>query len=314
MANTDWERIAPLVAATTMTADAMVVTFRCPVSGFSADARGPLGFQQPPADSNRTRLGRWFSNMFGRRPAPADHPAPPAETQHQAILAAFRTVAHLFGPDPRTGALVAAFVVTDLQTPFSRVLNACSFDSPPLRLLLARVLAGVAVVDGQIDPSERRWFDEFVGADPGLALDNVLQLAPPNALDFDGLSAAHREGLWLLASAMALADEIHDPGERFELQRLAHELGLSADDQHALFEAARDQMLGEAIAAALADGDLAPAEQAAIAGLATRLGVSGEHLFHLEADYRERVGLPPRDVRAEVATAISEEPATPTDA
>ena len=314
MADTDWERIAPLVAATTLTADALIATFRCPVSGFSADARAPLGVPHAPQDSARTRLGRWISNVFGRRTTPTGPPAPPAEAQHQAILAAYRKVAHLFGPDPRTGALVAAFVVTDLQTPFSRILNAATFDTPPLRLLLARVLAAVAVVDGQIDPSEQRWFDELTGADPELALDAVLQLAPPHALDFDGLTAAHRESLQLLASAMALADEIHDPGERFELQRLAHELGLSDADRDALFDAARDQMLTEAIAAALSDGDLAPTEAETIAGLATRLGVSGEHLFHLEADYRERVGLPARAASPTLATAITENPATPTDA
>lgn len=298
MSAADWDSIAPLIAATTFSASDVLVTFRCPVSGFSADSRAPLGLSVAPSrESSKGRLGRWLSNIFGRKHSSAsDDRIVAAETiseplQHAAVMAAFSRVANRFARDPRTRALVAAFVVAELESDFSRILGAAPFDTKDLRQLLARVLAAIAVVDGQIDDIERTFFDSFTGSDPAFALDAMLALPSLSAVDFDGLGDAHRLSLQVLASAMVLADEIHDPGERMELMRLAGHLGLDDGQRTHAFDTARDQLVEDALMTVLADGVVSGPEHDALGGLAVRLGIPHDRYLGLDSRCRKRLGL-----------------------
>lgn len=304
--------VAPLVARSDVSGDRVQVVFQCPVSGDEIPASARITESQGSALKSEVKrtvwrnlrwsLSRMMYSVFGYGvggaigSAVADSAGAMGERGHQptrdeleaAIVDAFKSVGSRFAWDASNERFVSASVFRELQTEFTVIVQGARITKAWDRAVLARMLAELAAADGQLEEDERALFASFL---PDQNLDNILEKPPLTKADLEETSADVRHEMWLLAAAMAVADETFADAEAKRLAAFGKALGISDKDQERGLALAKEYVLDQALESAYADGRLDKQEHAHVMQLAATLGIDEDRAGRLDARCRKRKGI-----------------------
>ena len=277
-----YDNVKPLVAATQPEASYLLVTFRCPATGFEIRGEGAWpadglietqakvakrslfsSIRNTVASQVRTAAGNQLAGSTAGSAAanvvqyagndgssqPAKHSDKDAE---KATLAAFEKVAGSFRWDDDDGRWVAATAAEVETSPFTDHLTAHPITEDYDRDLVARLLAALVASDGQVSDDERA---AFAALAPGADLDALSARRAPSGVDFEeSRMGPTRETMLLLGWAVALSDESLAEAEAALLQTAATGLGIAEARGAELKEIAQRHIVEEAIQTMDRDG------------------------------------------------------------
>lgn len=189
-----------------------------------------------------------------------------------AAVEAFLGVQHEFQHDGRGWA--AREVVSEFINDFERQLKEAPLDTRYEAEVAARLLAFMASVDG-VDHAERDFLTSFAPA--------MMEGAKaPTPVELAELSPRVKPTIYMLASALALADQQQSSQEQGYLARLEKELELSSEDAIRLRKAAGQFIVEQCVAL---EGSPTPEE---ISDLARLGGISPEDVERVLVRRRKR--------------------------
>ncbi|MEQ1503756.1 MAG: TerB family tellurite resistance protein [Myxococcota bacterium] len=307
------EAIRPLVTDERRTGRAVVLTFACPVS------RRPVTATWNPPRSDASGLGAdvaraakstlWYElrrqvhatlysvlggGVVGRVAVTAasraldSAPALPiavGPTSDEAVVAAFRSVAHEFAWVG--GRWVHRTAASAVMTPFDAQLAAGPLGSPYDRQLAARISLEVAAAHGGISAEEQAHLEDAV--DPAVGSLASLAARPPlTAAELGEASPGPvRVTLLALGWAVALSDEAEHPTEAHRLGQIAEGLSVSEADAARARSLAQGWLLDGWFDRAFGWGHDAHLREQAVE-LGARLGMTRSEVELAEARYQKR--------------------------
>ena len=251
-----YSEIQPLLAKSHVDQEQRTIhcTFTCPVTGRSVEANAYIrqgqGFTDRLLDSTsrsfwyelRYRVASkvcsflpqgFFRDVAEGAASRLSYTGGPDEidtTQelNEATIDAFLSVAEEFERGER--GWVAREVVSEFVTDFERKLKEAPITTRYEVDVAARTLSYLASLDG-VDSAERAFLADFA---PGF-----LETAkPPGKVELSELNESVKPTLFLLASALALADQQQSKDEKSYLKKLGQDLELSAENAEELRRAA----------------------------------------------------------------------------
>ena len=311
----NYDTIAPLVAKTDVSGYSVTTTFRCPVSNKEITGSARIVEDQRSEVGNTVKRSLWSSlryslmqvvrSLFGYGvvgqvgSAVADgamsgsnrQQQPSERLVKQAVVDAFRSVQEQFAWDGSTKRFVAVDVFRDLQTEFAIALQAAPITKQWDRAILARMLVEIAAADGNVDATEREFFQAFIGDSP--SLDELLTKPKLNAIEVSEVTADDtRRSMLLLALAVAMTDQNGFlPQERERVAQFAGWLNIPLDALADAEKLAADYLVDQAFERAYADGTIDDTERRNVDAIAARLQVDTERLQRLDVRCRKRKGL-----------------------
>lgn len=161
----------------------------------------------------------------------------PLEKYGDAVNFAFQRVMHLFAWDAKNQRWLLTHEAQGVSAELQRQLKLAPIESAEMRELLVRMLLDVASADGSVHSAEREVLLDFVdreeiatnrSAERGFVSQADLQSARENP---------ERDTLYMLASAIAMADHDFDPSEDDRLEFFARGLGIEPERADQLLEA-----------------------------------------------------------------------------
>jgi tellurite resistance protein len=308
-----YDLVAPLVAQTDVSSNYVQVVFQCPVSHelikSSASATESQGSAMKKEVKRslwrniRWSLGRMMYNVFGYgvggavgstlvesvgSAGEASGYQPNEEEVKRAVMDAFQAVGNRFAWDESNQRFVSASVFHELQTEFTVIMQKVLVTKQWDRAVLARMLAEVASADGTLAEEERQLFYSFLRDQN---LDALLEKPPLSKADLEETSEDARHVMWLLAAAMAVADEKYSELEKLKLENFGDALGIADKDQARGLELAKEYVLDLALEAAYADGKMDKNEHDKVIQLGIALGIPDDRVARLDARCRKRKGI-----------------------
>jgi hypothetical protein len=294
MSKPTFERVAPLVVRWRATADHVDVIFRCPVSGTEVASTGVAAEPATVPLHRRTRrnLLTWLRGAFPQS-ATADwleHRELEDEAVQDAIVDAFRRVQSQFAWQQKERRFVSLAATGDLQTDFWRLIGAHPVTEPWDLIVLTRMIAAMAAVNGTIDPAEREFFYAFTT--PGSGTFEELLRGPPLATaDLVRTTPIVRDSLFAIAAVVACSDQRFELSEDHELLAYAAGLGIDRERADTLIRQAKEHIVDQAIEATYADGRSDPDEWVQVEGLAQQFDMGPEELLAVARRSRARRGI-----------------------
>jgi DnaJ-domain-containing protein 1 len=166
-----------------------------------------------------------------------------AEDKEQAVVEAFKTVAHLFVFDPAGGSWRDAESLSPMEEQLLRHPVEGNFE----RDLLARMLVQMAAADNDFSGEERDFLLEQLDLSP-LQADELSATAHPIlAAECEAVDPPVRETIFQLTYALALADNRLNEAEQSQLSRYARLLQLSPEKETKIAAAIKTSFLENAL-------------------------------------------------------------------
>lgn len=166
-----------------------------------------------------------------------------SEDKEAAVVAAFKTVAHLFVFDPATGGWKDAEGLSPVEEQLLRHPVTGNFEKD----LLARMLVQLAMADHDFSGEERDFLFEQMGLSP-LQMDELSVASHPIlAAECEAVEPPVRETIFQLTYAIALADNRLNVQEKEQLSRYARLLQLPPEKEAKLSAAAKESLLENAL-------------------------------------------------------------------
>ncbi|MEM9488606.1 MAG: hypothetical protein AAGC55_05650 [Myxococcota bacterium] len=321
MSQIPYETIAPLIASAEQRGSAMVVTFRCPVSGHTVDASGAMRATAPGVgdramQSAKRSLGYSLSNaltrsirralgynVLGRMAADMaqgatssigssrSEPSFSEDDKRAAIAAAFESVSNNFIWDAQNNRYISAESAGQVMTDFMRILNEAPANLPYDRGILARMLTEIACADGSIGDDERGFLSGFVTPEIG-TVDSLAQMKALSSAELSETSpGAVRETMLMLAWGLALTDESLAPDEAIRLDQYANGLAIEQTRAHELRSYAQIYLVDQALGRAYPGGRRDEQAHAEVMAMAVRLGMDPNEAERVDIRFRKRYGL-----------------------
>jgi hypothetical protein len=256
-----YHEIEPLVAQKQVDSDQRTVhcVFTCPVTARSVEAsayiRQGQGFADRLLDSTSRSFWYVASKVCSLVPegffrdvaeGAASRMAYSGGTDevdttqelNEAAIDAFVSVIHEFERGQQ--GWVAREVVSEFVTDFEKKLKEAPISTRYEIDVAAKALSYLASLDG-VDSAERDFLSDFA---PGFIEDTK----PPSKVELSELNDSVKPTLFLLASALALADQEQSKGERSYLKKLSQDLDLSEEQVEELRRAAGQFIVEQCIA------------------------------------------------------------------
>lgn len=317
MSQITYEMVQPLVAEATQDGSTMRVTFRCPLSGQTVEARGTLQAANTMGSrvarsakrgllrSLRSALSRTIRNTLGygvvgqvasdaSRGAMTDSGSSPSYSdadRQAAVVRAFESVATVFAWDPQNNRYISAQAAGDVMTDFMRQLTTAAVTGPYDRGVLARMLTEIACADGTVSDDEREFLSGFISPDIG-TVDSLAQKQRLSPAELSETSQGpQRDTMYMLAWAVALTDEDLSSEEEARLGELATGLGLDEDRSRQLKQFAQVYLVDQALGRAYATGQRDDSVHAEAMAMASRIGLDATEAERVDIRFRKRYGL-----------------------
>lgn len=284
------EHVEPLIASVEQKGEYLVFLFRCPVSGFESVSKVRPGDDVKPASlspslSGNPRLAGLLQSALrpGReRSAGTDYTVDEIE---EAACDAFEAVSKDFYWD---GSRWTHWEANDRVLNFlnyGEMLEDLGFEQ---RLLLRRILCGVAVADGKVEESEQELLESLLG--PGATSPGAAE--PPTREELRGLrTRSVASAVVCLGYAIACVDgHLEDSEEEF-LSRICTEVGFGTLKQWELKRTAQAFIVDEALARIYQGGEATNEERLEVYKFGKSLGLSIPDLRELEWRFLRRTGL-----------------------
>jgi tellurite resistance protein len=317
MSQSIYETIQPLIAHAEQQGSTMRVVFRCPASGYEAEASA--GLRQGSSMGNRMagsvkRSLMWSvrnviasavrsafgHGIVGNVVAGASREAVHAgeeklryseDDRRDAIERAFQSVSDRFVWDAQQGRYVAAQAGGEVSTGFMRQLAEAPATTRYDRLVSARMLTEIASADGQLGQDEHMFVAGFITPDLG-TVEELWRAPRLSAAELAETSEGRvRETMLMLAWAVAWTDEQLAPEEEARLREYATALALPAARVAELQDHVRTYLLDQALGRAYAGGRRDAAAHAEAMEFARRLGLDATAAERADIRFRKRHGL-----------------------
>ena len=319
MSQISYEMIQPLIVQAAQQGSSMHVTFRCPVSGQSIEARGHLQASSSLGGkvaesakrsimwSLRSSLSRAISRSLGygiagRVASDVAYGAVSSgggsstqsysDADKQAgIIAAFESVSSKFAWDAQNRRYISAEAAGVVMTDFMQQLDKAPVHAPYDRGVAARMLTEIACADGTVSEDERHFLAGFITPDIGTvdSLAGMQRLSPAELAEAS--HGAPRDTMYMLAWAVALTDESLSPQEEARLGELASGLGIAAERAQQLKQFSQLYLVDQAIGRAYPNGQRDPAAHAEVMAMASRIGLDPTAAERVDIRFRKRYGL-----------------------
>ena len=311
-----YDNIAPLIAASQDEAGYVLVTFRCPATGYEVRSEGSWaddGHVEKQAKAAKRSLFSTLRNQVATQVRQAagtgtgqriggdalgnlvqnvGHDSGGTvkrsdKDRERATEVAFGKVADRFRWDEGDGGRWVSAGAAEVETsPFTDHLAAHPLTEEYDRDLLARLLAALVAADGTIGDDERA---SFAALAPDADLDALAARRAPSGVDFEeSRQGPTRETILLLGWAVALSDESLDEGEAALLATAASGLGVAEARAAELTEVAQRHLVAQAIATLDAGGADVDAIRDQVEALGEKIGLGADEAARVVIRWSKR--------------------------
>jgi tellurite resistance protein len=283
------ESVEPLIANVEQRGEYLIFLFRCPVSSFEATSKVRPGEEVSsalsPSLSGNPRLAGLLQSALrpGReRREGTDYTVDEIE---EAACDAFELVSKEFYWD---GSRWTHWEANDRVLNFlgyGEMLEDIDFEQ---RMVLRRVLCGVALADGKVDDSEQELLESLLG--PGATAPGAAE--KPTRDELKGLrTRSVAAAVVCLGYAIACVDGKLDESEEEYLSQICESVGLGTLKQWELKRTAQAFIVDEALAGTYSGGEASNEERLEIYKFGRGLGLSIPDLRELEWRFLKRTGI-----------------------
>jgi len=211
------------------------------------------------------------------------------DEKNAAVLQAFESVASRFNFDSKNGQWISSDAAADLMTDFAVQLNNAPVSQNYDRGVLAHMLVGVAMADGQLGDEEKAFLSGFMESSK---VDSLASGPPVSGADLAEVSRGPvRDTMLMIAWGLACTDKDLAESEISRLSELAKGLGIEETRAQELKAHAIKFVIDQAMEHVYPDQKLDPTAQAEVYQFAKLLGLSREDAERVEIRYRKRNGL-----------------------
>lgn len=177
------------------------------------------------------------------------------EDKEEAIVDAFKKVAHRFNFDESQGTWTKAPAVTaktqERPAPEQKSAVEEQIENAPLstrfdREVLARILVELASADGEVEREEQEFLESIVGTEFG-SINELMAMEPVSPVECEELSTGVRETIYLLAWVMSLTDLDVNQSERNILLEYAGMFGFSDQKMEEIIRKAKMYLMESSI-------------------------------------------------------------------
>ena len=282
------ENVEPLIANVEQKGVYLYFLFRCPVSGFEAQAKIQPGEEHHEVSSALTgnpRLAGLLKNALQREKAGGtDYTVDEIE---EAACDAFESVSKDFFWD---GSRWTHWEANDRVLTFLSYGEMLEDIDAEQRSVLRRVLGAVAQADGKVDASERELLETLLGHDASVAGAGGI----PSAREIRKLKTRTvASAVVCLGYAIACVDGNLDPAEEDLLSLVCEAVKLGTLKQWELKKIAQAFIVDEALARTYKDGTASDEERLEGYKFGRGLGLTIPELRELEWRFLRRTGLTP---------------------
>lgn len=283
------ESVEPLIANVEQRGEYLIFLFRCPVSSFEVTSKvrpgDDVASTVSPGLSGNPRLAGLLQTALrsGReRQEGTDYTVDEIE---EAACDAFELVSKDFYWDgSRWTHWEANDRVLNFLT-YGEMLESIDFDQ---RMLLRRVLCGVALADGEVDDSEQELLESLLG--PGATAPGAAE--KPTRKELRGLrTRSVASAVVCFGYAIACVDGKLDDSEEEYLSQICDSVGLGTLKQWELKRTAQAFIVDEALARTYSGGEASNEERLEIYKFGRGLGLSIPDLRELEWRFLKRTGI-----------------------
>jgi hypothetical protein len=294
--------LKPLIQSQEVRGEYLHVHFQCPLTQNEATSWARVGATVEDAGEGdgsllsraRQALARLVGRTAGHRPesqgASGARATASASDVGDALVAAFTRVRSQFAWDKHGEQWVWAALKADVQGPLSRMLERVRFTEPADKRCLARMLAEVAMADGNVAPMEKQFFESFTGEQAG-AIPKAMGSGELTEEDLTETTPFLREPMLALAWALAYTDQDLAAAEEDRLKRFAEGLHIGDARAESLRRDACAYVLEEMLSDIYQNGEPEPGQRLEVARVATRIGATVESLDEVERRIRRLHGL-----------------------
>ena len=282
------ENVEPLIANVEQKGVYLYFVFRCPVSGFEAQAKIRPGEEQQELSSALTgnpRLAGLLKNALRREKASGtDYTVDEIE---EAACDAFESVSKEFFWD---GSRWTHWEANDRVLTFLGYGEMLEDIDAEQRTVLRRVLGAVAQADGKVDASERELLETLLGHDASVAGAGGIP-TPQEIRKLKTRTVA--SAVVCLGYAIACVDGNLDPAEEDLLSVVCEAVKLGTLKQWELKKIAQAFIVDEALARTYKDGTASDEARLEVYKFGRGLGLTIPELRELEWRFLRRTGLTP---------------------
>ena len=320
MPDPSYENVAPLLAGTQQSGRSARFVFKCPVTNATVQAN--YNFSQSPGTQSRVTAAAqrsfWYEvrrevgyairaafgyNMLGRVAADMANAAMTAQQTGQssaprytdeemqvAAVEAFRGVQSQFAWDTKGNRWISKRALQDALSPFERQAAEFPVDNAYDRSILARMLVEVACADGSLHEAEESFLLEFMDQSEG-SVEELAQRPELTDAELGETSAGGvRETLFMLACALAFADEEFSEPEKKKLDEFANGLALPGAKKADVLKKAQGFLLDQALEKMFTYGGHDQMARDELLKLADRIGMDRRAATVVEAQFQKRRG------------------------
>lgn len=283
------ENVEPLIGHVEQKGQQLVFLFRCPVSGYEITSKlrpgDDAGPSLSPSLSGNPRLAGLLQTALRPGQERREGTDYTVDEIEEAACDAFEAVSKEFYWDgSRWTHWEANDHVLNFLT-FGEMLEGLDFEQ---RLLLRRVLTGVALADGKVEDSEQEMLESLLG--PGVTAPGGAEM--PTAEELKGLRTKSMAGAVIcFGYAIACVDgKIADSEEEY-LSQICSAVGLGTLKQWELKRTAQAFIVDEALSRTYGGGSASNEERLEVYKFGKGLGLSIPDLRELEWRFLKRTGL-----------------------
>lgn len=317
MSDVQYEHIAPLIASTEQQGSSIQVVFRCPVTARDVRASGRLQVEDTlgnkVAESAKRRVGWSLRSALGRAVRQAvgygiaggiasdvttsavssvteggERKYSDADRQ-RAVVDAFEGVRSEFAWDGQR--FISAEAAGAVQPALVKQLAAAPVVAPYDRGVLARMLAEVAAMDGQLGADEEAFFSHFITPDMG-TLEQIAARPPLSPVELAETTAGPvRDTMLMMAWSLALTDRQVEAAEHERLNRFAQGLAIPPDRAAELMHHAQIYVVDQSLGPVYANGQRDAAAYQQVVALGQQIGLSQDDVEQTDIRFRKRHGI-----------------------
>lgn len=285
------EQIEPLIANVEQRGAHLYFLFRCPVSGFEAQAKTKPGEEEQidvsPALTGNPRLAGLLQNALRPGKERAEGTDYTVDEIEEAACDAFESVSKEFFWD---GSRWTHWEANDRVLAFLGYGEILEDIDQEQRTVLKRVLGAVARADGKVDESERELLETLLGFDASVAGAGGL----PTAKELRKLKTRTvASAVVCLGYAIACVDGQLDQAEDDLLSAVCEAVKIGTLKQWELKRIAQAFVMDEALARTYAGGSAKNEERLEVYRFGKGLGLAVPDLRDLEWRFLRRTGLTP---------------------
>ena len=212
-----------------------------------------------------------------------------AKEKEQAIVKAFESVRKHFVWDETHMRWISKQAHSETVSDFNKQKQEHSISHPYDIQVLSRMMVEIAMVDGQMDKSEREWLAMLLNPEHG-SMEQIAQHPPLSSAELSNTSTGDvRVTMLMITWAVALCDENLDFSEQQRLQVFAQGLQLSSTKEQVARTLAQTYILDNAIQyiyqSSLGNGAF---NRQQILTLASKIGVPEAQALDIEAKVKRR--------------------------